>query len=171
MFAVASVTGLVFGGLRVADSVSAADGYGRTTQLATLGEQSIKLAQALEDERDLTAAVSAYGTLASNAAKADPAVARPVNAALAKETAERNTAYNVTDAVAQRVRALAAAIGPDFPGSVQSKAQAVVSSVDSITGLRSELIGQPAIQVVANYNDPISNLFVLDDEITSGSGD
>ena len=67
VFAVASVTGLVFGGLRVADAVSAADGYGRTAQLATLGEQSIRLAQALEDERDLTAGVAAYDTLASSA--------------------------------------------------------------------------------------------------------
>ena len=171
VFAVASVTGLVFGGLRVADAVSAADGYGRTAQLATLGEQSIRLAQALEDERDLTAGVAAYDTLASSAAKADPSVTKPVNAALSNETAEMNAAYKATDAVAQRVRTLANAIGPNFPASVQSKASAVVTSVDSISGLRSELIGQPGIQVIANYNDPISNLFVLDDEITSGSGD
>ena len=88
VFAVASVTGLVFGGLRVADAVERRGRYGRTAQLATLGEQSIKLAQALEDERDLTAGVAAYSTLASSAAKADPAVARPVNAALANENAE-----------------------------------------------------------------------------------
>ena len=173
VFAVASVTGLVFGGLRVADAVSAADGYGRTAQLATLGEQSIKLAQALEDERDLTAGVAAYDALRSNAiaGKAEPAVAKQVSVALASETAAMNAAYKITDAAAQRVRALAAAIGPAFPASVQSKATAVVTSVDSISGLRSELIGQPAVQVVANYNDPISNLFVLDDEITSGSGE
>jgi signal transduction histidine kinase len=171
VFAVASVTGLVFGGLRVADAVSAADGYGRTAQLATLGEQSIRLAQALEDERDKTSGVAAYGTLNSSASKADPSVARPIAAALATETAEMNAAYKVTDDVAARVRALANAVGPAFPASLQSKAGAVVTSVDSISGLRSELIGQPAVQVIANYNDPISNLFVLDDEITSGSGD
>ncbi|HEY2595236.1 MAG TPA: nitrate- and nitrite sensing domain-containing protein, partial [Chloroflexota bacterium] len=171
VFAVASVTGLVFGGLRVADAVSAADGYGRTAQLATLGEQSIRLAQALEDERDLTAGVAAYDALQSSAGKALPAVTKPLDAGLQNETAEMNAAYNVTNTDAQRVRALASAIGPAFPASVQSKAQAVITSVDSISGLRSELIGQPAIQVIANYNDPISNLFVLDDEITSGSGD
>src|SRR5579859_6214426 len=156
VFAVASVTGLVFGGLRVADAVSAADGYSRTAQLATLGEQSIRLAQALEDERDRTAGVAAYGTLNSSASKADPAVARPVAAALANETAEMNAAYKVTDAVAARVRKLASDVGSAFPASVQSKAGAVITSIDSISGLRSELIGQPAVQVIANYNDPIS---------------
>ena len=173
VFAVASVTGLVFGGLRVSDAVSAADGYGRTAQLAGLGEQSIKLAQALEDERDLTAGLAAYNTLEASviAGKAQPAVAKPVAAALANEKAAMNAAYKVTDAEAQRVRALAAAIGPAFPASVQSKASAVITSVDSISGLRSELTGQPGVQVIANYNDPISNLFVFDDEITSGSGD
>ncbi|HEY2596355.1 MAG TPA: nitrate- and nitrite sensing domain-containing protein, partial [Chloroflexota bacterium] len=171
VFAVASVTGLLFGGLRVADAVSAADGYGRTAQLAALGEQSIRLAQALEDERDLTAGVAAYDALQSSSGKALPAVTKPLNAGLQSETAEMNAAYNVTNTIAQRVRALAVAIGPAFPASVQSKAQTVVTSIDSITGLRTELTGQPAIQVIANYNDPISNLFVLDDEITSGSGD
>src|SRR5215475_8616211 len=39
VFAIASVTGLVFGGLRVSDAINTADELGRTAQLATLGEQ------------------------------------------------------------------------------------------------------------------------------------
>jgi hypothetical protein len=55
VFMVASVTGLVFGGLRVADAISTSDAYGRTAQVALLGEQATVLAQAMENERDLYA--------------------------------------------------------------------------------------------------------------------
>ena len=50
----ASVLGLVFGGLRIADAVGTADAYSRTVQLADIGRQITALAQAMEDERDLT---------------------------------------------------------------------------------------------------------------------
>ena len=59
VFVVASVTGLVFGGLRVANAVSAANAYSRTAQLAVMAQQNAALAQAMEDERDAYAGVSA----------------------------------------------------------------------------------------------------------------
>lgn len=43
----------------MASEVSAAAGFGRTTQLAVLGQQVTGLAAALENERDLTAAYDA----------------------------------------------------------------------------------------------------------------
>ena len=67
VFMVASVTGLVFGGLRVSDAISTSDAYGRTAQVALLGEQATNLAQAMEDERDLSAGYAAYGILAADA--------------------------------------------------------------------------------------------------------
>ena len=80
---VASVTGLVFGGLRVADAISTSDAYGRTAQLAILGEQATVLAQAMENERDLYAGYAAYGLLAADAVanKAAPSVTKPISTA------------------------------------------------------------------------------------------
>src|SRR6516165_9857849 len=54
---IAVVTGVVFSGLRIAAANDTATGFARTTQLAVLGEQVTALAQAMEDERDLTAAL------------------------------------------------------------------------------------------------------------------
>ena len=59
----ASVLGLVFGGLRIADTVDTANAYSRTVQLADVGKQVTALAQAMEDERDLTVGVQALSTL------------------------------------------------------------------------------------------------------------
>src|ERR1700759_5038467 len=53
VFVVASVTGLVFGGLRVANAATSANAYSRTAQLAALAEQNTVLAQAMENERDV----------------------------------------------------------------------------------------------------------------------
>jgi signal transduction histidine kinase len=173
VFLVASVAGLVFGGLRVTDAISTSDAYGRTAQVALLGAQATHLAQALEDERDLAAGYAAYEVLAVDAttAKAEPAVARPITTAAARSQADVVAAEKITDAYAQQVATLAAAIGPAFPLSVQSKAQSVVTMIDSLPGLRSELAGEPAAQVISNYTNSIGDLFVLNDEITSGSGD
>src|SRR5215469_15347227 len=55
----AVVMGLVFGGLRVASAIGTANSFARTTQLAVLGQQVTALAQAMETERDMSAAVLA----------------------------------------------------------------------------------------------------------------
>jgi signal transduction histidine kinase len=173
VFAIASVTGLVFGGLRVSDAISTADELGRTAQLATLGEQITSLAQALEDERDVTSGVAAYNVLQSNALGGNAAVSvtGPIKAALQKQTATLNAAEKVTDTQSQQTRTLAAAIGTAFPVSVQDKAASVVQAIDSIPGLRSQVGGLPAGQVISTYTNSIDSLFQLNDEITSGSGD
>ena len=53
----ALVMGLVFGGLRIASAADSAAGFGRASQLASLGQQVTGLVQALEDERDETTGV------------------------------------------------------------------------------------------------------------------
>src|SRR5580658_7541455 len=70
VFVAASVTGLIFGGLRVADAAGTANGYARTTQLAVLGKQITLLVQDLENERDRTVAVAALTGLQQDAAAA-----------------------------------------------------------------------------------------------------
>ena len=171
VFLVASVTGLVFGTLRVTDAISTSDSYSRTAQAAILGEQAAHLAQALEDERDLSAGVAAYQILIADEKQAAPSVTKPLAAAAANLNSELTAAENVTNADAQQVRTLAGNIGAGFPASIQAKAQSVITMIDSIPGVRSSLIGEPAAQVIDDYEASIGDLFVLNDEITSGSGD
>jgi signal transduction histidine kinase len=173
VFALASMLGLVFGGLRVAAAVGAADTDARTTQLAVLGEQDIALAQAMEDERDLSAGVAAYSVLNAKAAAdgAGTAVRSAVAAALAKEKAALARAERTTDAAAARSKALAVAIGPGFPASLQAKAQSVDAMIANIPGNRTQLAGAPTAEVVQSYSDAITAIFTLQDEIASSSGD
>ena len=70
--AMASVLGLVFGGLRIADAVGTSDAYSRTVQLAVVGSKVTALAQAMEDERDRFTGSMAL-TMLQASAKADGA--------------------------------------------------------------------------------------------------
>src|ERR1700691_4122039 len=67
LFVMASVLGLVFGGLRIADAVGTASNYSRTVQLADVARQITALAQAMEDERDHTVGVQALTMLEGDA--------------------------------------------------------------------------------------------------------
>jgi signal transduction histidine kinase len=173
VFVVASVSGLVFGGLRVANAVTSANAYSRTAQLAALAQQATALAQAMENERDVDAGVAAYSALAAaaTAGKAAPSVIGPINSALARQNAALIAAEQATDVQATRTGSLAGAIGSAFPASIQSRAGDVSTMVSGMPGLRSELIGQRTSAVIANYSSAIATLFVFNDEITSGSGD
>src|ERR1700685_4444117 len=51
LFAMASVLGLVFGGLRIADAVGTASDYSRTVQLAGVGREGTAFAQGVGDGR------------------------------------------------------------------------------------------------------------------------
>ncbi len=168
----ASVTGLVFGGLRVSDAVSTANAYSRTAQLAALGQQAIGLAQALENERDRYAGVAAYTVLTADAPRGTRAsVTSALNTGAKSANAQLTAAKQATDAAAARTQALAAAIGPAFPATVQAKASDVITMIGSIPGLRSQLADQTAAQVVNNYSSSVADLFTLNDEITSGTSD
>src|SRR5271165_5338188 len=93
----ALVMGLVFGSLRISAAVDSAAGFGRVSQLASLGQQVTGLVQALEDERDETTGVISGGS--SNVLK---------------------PSYHATDAAAASVRALAAGVGGSFPANIQA---------------------------------------------------
>jgi signal transduction histidine kinase len=168
---IAMVIGLVFGGLRVSAAADAATAFARTTQVAVLGEEVTALAQAMENERDLTAALCAAspgGNCPSTGEKLDQ-TARSLQA-------EVQRAQTATDAVAGQVQTLAAQIGSPFPASTQTKAAAVITVIDHLggantAGVRTEVVGQPAQSVIEAYTEAIADLFVLNDEITSSSSD
>ncbi len=183
LFVMASVLGLVFGGLRIADAVGAASSYSRSAQLADVGQQLTQLAQAMEDERDLTAGVIALTMLQQNAGNdhAGSTVTASLTAALSHEQAQTDSAEVTTNAAARRAQTLVAGIGSAYPANVQAKAANVLKQITYLLapgGLRltSKELGQDvengsADQVIDSYSGVLSILFALDDEITTGSGD
>jgi signal transduction histidine kinase len=145
----ALVMGLVFGGLRISAAVDSAAGFGRVSQLASLGQQVTGLVQALEDERDQTT-----GIISGSSAD----VLTPQ--------------YNATNAAAARVRALAAGIGGSFPANIQASAATVLSVItpSGLGALRSTA-SQDALAVIADYAAPIGDMITLNDQIAQGISD
>jgi signal transduction histidine kinase len=163
---IALLMGVVFGAFRITSAASTAAGFARTTQLAVLGKQDAALAQAMENERDLTAAVCA----------ASPGGVCPATGVKLRKTArslraEMLSAQAVTNAAAGQVRTLAAKIGSSFPASTQTKAAQVVSMTNLIYFIRLDEVAQPAQSVITPYTEAIADLFALNEEITSSSGD
>jgi signal transduction histidine kinase len=177
VFIAASVTGLVFGGLRVSDAVNAANGYARTTQLAVMGKQITLLAQDLENERDLTVGVEAVTALQQNAvtAKAGPAVTASLQQALTTEQGLLAHAQGATGIAVAPVQQLVQAVVTDsaFPVSIQDSANSVVAQVSNgdLGTIRIEVLGQSPAVIIDDYSDTIGDLFALNDQLASSSGD
>jgi len=170
---IAVVMGLVFGGLRVASAIGTAGSFARTTQLAVLGEQVTALAQAMENERDMSAAVLADDRViaAATAAKESDAVLKGLKEGAAPDMAAWASAQAATDAAAARTLSLTEQIGAQFPATTQARAATVVSQLGLIPALRSQLSTQTPSAAIQAYSEAIADLFNLNDEITSGSGD
>ena len=123
--AMASVLGLVFGGLRISDAVGTSDAYTQTVQLAVVGSKVTALAQAMEDERDRTVGVMALTMLKANAEtnQAGPQVLATVNGDLQQENAQLSSAQAITNGAAETARSAIQGIGTGFPASITGKAQ------------------------------------------------
>jgi signal transduction histidine kinase len=172
LFAVASITGLVFGGLRIANAVDTSDVYSRTAQLATLGQHMTVLAADLENERDLASGVDAYQVVAGTApAGVSASVLGKVTSALAAEKKQLNAAQQTTDSDAAKTLPLAQAIGSSFPSSTQNDAASVVSMINGLGALRLRIAEQTAGTAIGEYSAAVGTLFALNDQITAGSGD
>jgi signal transduction histidine kinase len=169
----AVVTGLVFGGLRVASAMGTASSFARTTQLAVLGEQVTALAQAMETERDTSAAVLADDRVitAATAAKAPASELAALEKDAAPDKAAQASAQAATNTAATATVSMAEQIGAQFPANTQARAATVVSQIQLIPGLRSMLGAQSPGAAIQAYSEAIADLFNLNDEITSGSSD
>jgi hypothetical protein len=183
--AMASVLGLVFGGLRISDAVDTSDAYAHTVQLAVIGDRITALAQAMEDERDRAVGVMALLELQSNAqgnntagTKAGTQVIAALNADVKQEYAELNSAENVTNGTAASAQTAVEGIGAGFPASIQSKAANVLRQIAYLPQLRLAVAPNQPIQsleqptqLIGSYSGILTILFTLDNEITTGSGD
>jgi signal transduction histidine kinase len=181
LFVMASVLGLVFGGLRIADAVGAANAYSHSVQLAGVSVRVTALAQAMEDERDLTVGVTAVMTLQQNASHPSSQEVASLNTELTKATAQLNSAKATTNAAAAAAESAIEGIGSGFPAAIQAKATTALAQIRYLQtpgGLRlsqnelaQEATNNDSIQIVESYSGVLSILFALDDEITTGSGD
>jgi signal transduction histidine kinase len=148
-----TVMGMVFAGLRVDVAASSAATFGRVEQLAALGQQITGLAQAMEDERDLTAAFIADG--------------RPTAG-----VAGLHKQYAVTDALAGRVRSLARGVGEAFPAQTRINAAAVLARIADLPDLRSSAVQSqtPALLIITDYSQATASLFSFNDDIAQEGG-
>jgi signal transduction histidine kinase len=184
VFIAASVTGLVFGGLRVADAVGAANGFARTTQLAVLGKQITQLEQDLANERDLTVGTVALTTLQNDAPphNTGTAVTAALRSALATEQGQLEQAQRVTSSTAAPVEQLAQNIlsNSAFPESVRDGANSVVAQVSDggldavrlqVLGGQATATGQTPAAIISDYSATLSVLFALNAQVAGSSGD
>ncbi|MBV9380847.1 MAG: sensor histidine kinase [Streptosporangiaceae bacterium] len=151
LITIPTLIGLTFGALRVAAANGSADQFSQVTQLALLGQQVTGLAQALEDERDLTAGYIAAGRPS------------PGLAGLRKQ-------YAVTDAWGARVRSLSAGIGSSYPVAAQDKVNVVLARLSDLPGLRLTAQGSgSASPLIIEYSAAVGDLLSFNDEIAEGS--
>src|SRR5215470_8405292 len=152
LIVIPTVVAMAFAGLRVAAAAGSAASFGRSAQLAVLGQQVTGLAQAMEDERDLTASFIAGGRPASD------------RAALLKQ-------YAVTDAWARRVRDQARGVAT-FPAPSRADVSAVIARIADLPYLRSYALGgdAPALAAITNYALATADLFALNDDIAQPAG-
>ena len=152
LFAVFMLTlamGLVFGGLRVAGAAHSAAQFSRVSQLASLGQQSTILMQALEDERDKTS-----GSIPGS----DPGALQRW--------------YDATDAAATKVQALTAGVGGSFPADIRAKVAAVRSAITDLGQLRNVAqTRRSALAVISDYAVPINDMMALNGQIAQGADD
>ena len=153
LIAIPTVVAMAFAGLRVAAAASSAANFGRSAQLAALGQQVTGLAQAMEDERDLSANFIADGRPAADRA-----------------TLQRQ--YAVTNAWAQRVGAQMRGVGGAFPAQTQADAAAVIARIADLPNLRSYAMAgnAPALTVITNYTLALADLLTFDDAIAQQAG-
>ena len=153
LIAIPTVVAMAFAALRVEAAANSAATFGRSAQLAALGQQVTGLAQAMENERDLTASFIAEGR---------PAAGR---AALDKQ-------YAVTDAWAREVGAQVRDVGSAFPALTRTDAAAVSARIADLPDLRSyAAVGSaPALTAINDYTLATTDLFTFDDDIAQQAG-
>jgi len=152
-----TVTAIVLGGVRIQAARDTSAEFGQVNQLALLSGDVTALADAIEDERDLTA-----GYIAVNQA-GSPGQAKAMFGPLGGQ-------YTTTGARLAAVQRQAAKIGPSYPAVARTDLTFALSRVAALPDLRglahSEIIPLP---MIADYSNVISTLLAFDNEIAAGN--
>jgi len=152
-----TVAALALGAVRIQTARDTAAGFARVDQLAVLGGDLTALAEAIEDERDLTAGYIAANQSGSYA----------LTHALLGELGRQ---YAVTGARMATVEKLAGQIGPAYPAVARTDLSFALSRVDALAGLRGLAHTEfTALPMITDYTNVISTMLAFDDEIAVGS--
>ncbi|NDU75610.1 HAMP domain-containing protein [Actinomadura sp. DSM 109109] len=151
---VPTVAAVVLSGLRISDSVSDAETYGRVERMAELGQGITEFVQEFSAERDEAIEYIAAG--------------RPAALQQSLEAQQRRT-----DALVTRVRALTGPIDGSYGTEAVRDATTVRSRVDGIKALRSLVVGTkvPAFIVLQKYTESAQELTGVLDGISQNVAD
>jgi signal transduction histidine kinase len=171
LVAIPTATALAFGGYSIYSSIQSAQAYQQVHQLAELGQDNTRLAQALEDERDQTVFYIALGDNGgrANALSSDASVRDDANPELAVIHAQ----YTQTDAAAATVKRLAGQIGGSYTTQTQQAASTLVQSLAGLDSLRKAATTSQfgLLDVVQQYSTTIDDVLGLNNDIAQGVGD
>ncbi len=152
-----TVTAIVLGGFRVGAARDTAGNFAQVSQLAALSGDVTALANAIEDERDLTAGYIAARQAGGTAAAAG--IFRQLSAQ-----------YAVTTSRLAAMQAAATQIGPAYPAVARTDlafAQSRVAALPSLRGLvDSEFLPLP---MIADYSEVVASLLTFDNQIATGN--
>jgi signal transduction histidine kinase len=152
-----TIAALTLGGLRVQAASTTAATASRTAQLGALGNAITTLAEAVEDERDLTAGYVAAQQ--SGQAK----LALSILGKLKQQ-------YAVTGAITTTAKGLAAQINPSYPAAAQSDLTSALSSLAALPELGSLSHSQiTSLPLINHYSNVIATLLAFDNDIAAGS--
>ena len=154
---VPTVAALTLGALRVQAASSTAATASRTAQLGVLGSDITALAEAVQDERDLTA-----GYVAAKQSNQ--------SALAASSLRQLQSQYSVTGSRMAAVEGLAGQIGSAYPAAAQTDLASALSSLSGLTELRSLAHSQiTALTLTVHYSTVIASLLAFDNDIAAGS--
>jgi signal transduction histidine kinase/outer membrane murein-binding lipoprotein Lpp len=157
LIVVPTLAAVILGGLRISSGASSALADKRTQQVALLNADVVRLAQNMEDERDLTAGFIAAG--------------RPQgNATLHIELTNQQSA---TDESAQQVTGQASSIGDTYSSSIRQGLNAVLARISDLPQLRAasgtgKIPTEPMIQ---DYTNSIDTLLTFTSLSGAGTSD
>jgi signal transduction histidine kinase len=148
---------MVLGTLRIQAAQATSEAAARIEQLSVLGADVTSLAEAMEDERDLTAGYVA--TQQSGQA----ALAATLFTQLQRQ-------YAVTSARLATANAAAGQIGPSYPAVARTDLASALASMSALTELRALAHTQmSALPLVTHYTNVIATLLEFDNDIAAGT--
>jgi signal transduction histidine kinase len=159
---VPTLAAVILGGLRISSAASSALADKRTEQLAVLNSDVVRLAQNMEDERDLTAGFIAAG--------------RPQGTATLH--VELTNQQAATDEASQQVSALASSIGNTYSPAIRQALNAVLARISDLPQLRaaaaptSGVAGNlPTEPMIQDYTNSIDTLLTFTSISGAGTSD
>ena len=157
LIVVPTLAAVILGGLRISSGATSALADKRTQQVALLNADVVRLAQNMEDERDLTAGYIAAGQPNGNA---------PLHIQLTNQ-------QSATDESAQQVTGLASSIGNTYSSAIRQALNGVLARISDLPQLRAaaETSKIPTEPMIQDYTNSIDTLLTFTSLSGGGTSD